>query len=79
MGLLKPVTNINLIFFLMTAWEVWDTFHERVTNHELLATRGLVHHCPTFWSESIVNETFFVSFEDNVTVVTVSESAIVSF
>ena len=79
MGLLKPVTNIILIYFLMTAWEVWDTFHERVTNHELLATRRLVHHCPTFWSVSVVNETFFVSFEDNVTVVTVSGSAIVSF
>ena len=63
--------------FLKTATEARDALSEKVTDHELLAAIWIVHHQSALGSESVVNETLFVTFQSNVTSGTVFEGTMI--
>ena len=63
---------------LITAIESWDTLSKKVTDHELLAAIWFIHHQSALWSKSVVNDTFFVTFQGNITSRAVFEGTIVA-
>ena len=55
-----------------------DTLSEKVADHEFLAAVWFVHHQSALWSKSVVNDTFFITFQRNITSGAVFEGTIIS-